>query len=316
MVTSYAGIWHTRCDVIWTRRGRVLVDILSTPMGAAYISVVTVLLGLIMGSFLNCVAWRITQGERWTSGRSHCDSCGHVLELRDLIPVLSWLSTKGNCRYCGQHVSARNPLTEVLTAAVYLAIVWTYGLGFEALEMMGFASVLLVLSLTDLDDYFIPNGCILAAVIIRALYILVVGLQGGDAIGLAVGSLISALVVSVPLLIIVLIMDRVMGQPSMGGGDLKLFAVAGLYFGWQRCLFLVIVSCLLGLLFALISQHVGSSGEDAGQPESSGTDGTDDDEDEELPARAFPFGPAIAVACVITMLFGNQVLAWYLSLLV
>lgn len=316
---------------------------------AVYMTCVVALLGLVMGSFLNCVAWRTVQGESWVSGRSHCDTCDHVLEPRDLIPVVSWLSTRGRCRYCGAPISARNPITEIGCAILYVLISWHYGLTLKTLEMCGLASVLLVASLTDLDDYLIPDGCIVTAVVIRALYLVLCAVLGTDVGPLVRVSLIGAVAVAVPLLILVLIMDRVLGRPSMGGGDLKLFAVAGLYFGWQQCLFLIIVACLLGIVFALVGQHHGWKGvperadkaetadeveaavrtetadraETTNGTETAGKSGTTDGpntadgavDQDDVPAHAFPFGPSIAAAMVITMLWGQYVLAWYLGLL-
>ena len=291
---------------------------------AIYLTCVTALFGLVMGSFLNCVAWRIVQGESWVSGRSHCDTCGHVLEPRDLVPVVSWLSTHGRCRYCGAKVSARNPATEIGCAILYVVISWHYGLTLAAVEMCGLASVLLVASLTDLDDYLIPNGCIVAAVVIRAVYLVVCALLGQDVGPLVRESLIGAVAVTVPLLVLVLIMDRVLGKPSMGGGDLKLFAVAGLYFGWQQCLFLVIVACLIGIVFALVGRYwfKTDDGDGGGHPDGDAPADEDAikqtvsaDAGDDVPEHAFPFGPSIAVAMIVTMLCGREVLAWYLGLL-
>ena len=95
----------------------------STPLITGYSLLVTGLFGLVMGSFLNCLAWRLTHGESVLRGRSHCISCGHVLAARDLVPVLSWLFTRGRCRYCHERIPARYPLTELLCAALYLSVV-------------------------------------------------------------------------------------------------------------------------------------------------------------------------------------------------
>ena len=84
--------------------------------------------GLFMGSFLNCLAWRITHGESVLRGRSHCASCGHVLEVRDLVPVLSWLLLGGRCRFCGERISARYPIAELACG---------YGGGVPAMKAMG-----------------------------------------------------------------------------------------------------------------------------------------------------------------------------------
>ena len=83
-----------------------------------YFVLLAAVLGSSLGSFLNCAAWRIVHGESFLKGRSHCTTCGHALGFLDLIPVLSWVFLKGKCRYCGEKIPARYPLTELFFAAV------------------------------------------------------------------------------------------------------------------------------------------------------------------------------------------------------
>jgi leader peptidase (prepilin peptidase)/N-methyltransferase len=153
-----------------------------------------------------------------------------------------------------------------------------------------------VLSLTDLDEYVIPNVTIIVAIAIRLAYILAEGFFGnGDMLVMLRDAAIGGVSVAVPVLLLALVMDRVLGRESLGGGDIKLLFVAGLYFGWQQCLFLLMVACVLGLVFAAIGRRGAGSSDDSN-------------------ARLIPFGPSIAAACWITMLFGEQVLRWYLTL--
>ena len=92
-----------------------------SPALTVYICVLTGILGACMGSFLNCMAWRIVHGESVLHGRSHCDVCGHVLGAGDLIPVLSYIMHKGRCKYCGARLSAGHVFAEVLTALTFFA---------------------------------------------------------------------------------------------------------------------------------------------------------------------------------------------------
>lgn len=296
------------------------LSLYSSPAMTAYVLVVTGILGLVMGSFLNCLAWRITHGESVLHGRSHCTTCNHVLGPADLIPVLSWLFSKGRCRYCGERVSARYPITELVCAAVYVAIVARYDLTAEALELVAFSSVLLVLTLTDLDSFLIPNGCIVAAIVIRIAYLLFVGftVPGSDPVALVLLSLAGGLEVGLPLLVAVLIMDRVLKKPSMGGGDLKLLAVAGMYFAWMECLFLVLVACVLGIVVAFVQLARERDGANGAGGDADSTADAEDEGNVDATEGGFsvviPWGPSIAVACVITMLVGHGVTSWYLSL--
>jgi prepilin signal peptidase PulO-like enzyme (type II secretory pathway) len=266
----------------------------------AFVLVFAGVLGLVMGSFLTCVAWRLVRGESWVSGRSHCDECGHELGMRDLVPVVSWVASRGRCRYCGAHISARNPICELLCAVVYVLMLWRYGPTAEALEMLAFASVLLVIALVDLDSYTIPNGCIACLVAIRAAYLAYLWATGEDVASLALSLLVGALGMTLALLALVLVMDRVLGKESMGFGDLKLICAAGLYFGWLQLLFLLVLACILGICSAPLARHLAQRIE---RPEGVSEGG-------------FPFGPSIACSCVITALVGGQFAAWYLSLLV
>lgn len=277
----------------------------------AYCVFVVALLGLCMGSFLNCLAWRVAHGESVAKGRSHCVSCGHELAARDLVPVFSWLLLRGKCRYCGARVSARYPLVEVLCACVFVSLFVRYGLTLTTVELMAFSCTLLILSLTDLDTYVIPNSTIVAAIVIRLAYIGVGGLLGmHDAMSLLVESLVGAFVVAIPVLLLSLIMDHVLGRPSLGGGDVKLLFVAGLYFGWQQSLFLIILACVLGIILSAVGKRT----EEAGDAEEASETEEASEVSEDARSQLIPFGPAIALSCWVTMLVGQQVVSWYLSL--
>lgn len=271
---------------------------LTDPALIAYVLCIAAVLGLVMGSFINCWAWRSVHGESVLKGRSHCPACGHALGARDLVPVFSWLASGRKCRYCGKPVSVRYPATEVVCAVVFVALVARYGLSLETVEMLAFASILLFLSLTDLDEFIIPNGCIIAALAVRVAYMAVafaLGQMSASDILFYVGG---AFGVGIALVIVVLVADKVFGRESMGGGDLKLYFVAALYFGWVQSLFLVVVSCIIGIVVALVAPKRPDEGSDEGAMK-----------------RVIPFGPSIAAACVITALVGAPVTSWYLGFL-
>lgn len=128
-----------------------------SPAITIYICVLTVVLGACMGSFLNCMAWRIVHGESVLHGRSHCDVCGHVLGAGDLIPVVSYIIHKGRCKYCGAKLSAGHVFAEVLTALTFLLLVLKYDISLQALEYILLACLLLAAAFTDLEGYMIPD---------------------------------------------------------------------------------------------------------------------------------------------------------------
>ncbi len=251
----------------------------------APLAVLAAVFGLVMGSFLNCLAWRLVHGESVMKGRSHCAVCGHALEARDLVPVFSWLLLRGRCRYCGERVSARYPLAELLCGAAYASVVWRYGFSVETLRFLLLFSLLLAASLVDWEAGWVPDRLILTGAFGWLLSLL---LEEDAARTLARG-LIGAAALFLPLLLLVLAADKLLGRESMGGGDLKLFALLGLYFGWERGLLLVILSCLAGLALALAMKRA-------------------------KPGTPFPFVPAMAAAAWPAAIWGERVVDWYLSL--
>ncbi len=188
-------------------------------------------------------------------------------------------------------------------AATFASLVLRYGPSLETVELLAFSCVLLFLSLVDIDAYVIPNGCLVVGLLIRLLYLALSYAQGTTALAEVVGYVASGLGVGVALLVMVVVADRLLDKDSMGGGDLKLFALAALYVGWQQSLFLVAVSCVLGLAGSVVIWPALRGRDAAGEL---GGDASD---------KVFPFGPSIALSCVITFLWGSQVLGWYQTLL-
>ena len=140
-----------------------------TPSQAAILIGVAALLGAVFGSFVNCLAWRLVHGESVLAGRSHCTSCGHSLGVLDLIPVVSWLALRGRCRHCGERVSPRYVIVELLMAALFVALLVVYGVGAPWLAYAALACILMGASLVDLDTYTIPNVFVIAAAVVWLL---------------------------------------------------------------------------------------------------------------------------------------------------
>jgi len=250
-----------------------------------YCCTVAGILGAVMGSFLNCTAWRIAHEEVWYKGRSHCPECGHTLGAADLVPVFSWLLLRGKCRYCGTKISPRYVLTELFFAALTLICLLRFDLTVLALRNWIFICCLFCLSLVDLESYIIPDGCLIISVAVWAVAAPLLGMDiaeigKGLAAGVAFGG---------GMLLLSLAMDKILKKESLGGGDIKLFAVVGLYLGFVGTLFGLLLSCILGLLCVVISRK--GKGE------------------------RIPFGPAIAAATVIMLFWGDGFVNWYLGLL-
>lgn len=256
-----------------------------------YFSVFAVVIGAVLGSFLNCAAWRIAHGESFLKGHSRCPNCEHTLGILDLIPVFSWLFLKGKCRYCGRKISWRYPATEVLMALLMVLCLLRFDLTPICLRNMIFLGCLFCLSLVDLESYIIPDGCLLLSAAAWFGFIPFAYAQYGEWHGI-VWHLLSALIYGGGMLVLSLLMDHILQKESLGGGDIKLFAVMGLYLGPVASLFALLLACILGLVFVAISAK--------GREDFQGM---------------IPFGPAIAAATFLMLLYGEQLVSWYMGFL-
>ena len=260
---------------IWESRGLLI-----------YCGAVALLLGAVFGSFLNCTAWRLSHGESVLRGRSRCTACGHVLGAGDLVPILSWLFLRGKCRYCGKKIPARYPLTEAVFALLTLLCLLRFDLSWLCLRNWILLCCLFCLSLTDLECMIIPDVCLIIAAAVWVIFLPLTGM-GWPAVR---GGLLAGLIFGGGLLGLSLLMDRILKRDSLGGGDIKLFAVLGLYLGIVGTLFMTVLACLLGLLFAVLRRGRGGGSE------------------------PFPFGPAIAAAGTVMLLCGEPLIQWYTGL--
>ena len=247
-----------------------------------YCCTVAALLGACTGSFLGCLAWRTVHGESVLRGRSHCDVCGHTLGVRDLVPVFSYLFSGGKCRYCGAKLSARHVWGEAVSGAVFVTLLLRYDISLQTLEGWLLACVLLACAFADLEGYIIPDRFIAAGVVLFAVTLFVEpetfrrltdGLLGGVGVG---GG----------LLLLSLYMDKRMKRETLGGGDVKLLFLTGLFFGWKGNLLCLTLACVVGIVWGLAGKRRG---------------------------EAIPWGPSIAVGAWITALAGQPFINWYLG---
>lgn len=227
-------------------------------------------LGSIAGSFYHCMAMRIINGEDWKSGRSHCDLCGHVLAVGDLIPIISFLLLKGRCRYCRGKLSYKYLLIELLLGLIY---VLTY-LCFQRINISLFCilnlfGLLLGLSLVDLESYIIPDGFIVMGVINRFIDPMIcLNLRHG------VWRIFEALLLAGMVYLSAWLMNGINKKENFGGGDIKLIFVIGLYTGFYYGVWVLLGSCLIGLVYV---QHVKK--------------------------RRIPFGPFLSVSAMLVLLY-------------
>ena len=242
-----------------------------------FLYVVVFIYGLLIGSFLNVLIYRIPKKENIAVVRSHCMKCNYQLKWYDLVPLFSWLFLRGKCRKCGEKISVQYPLIEAANGLLYLLVFYKFGLSIESLLYCLLFSALLALSVIDFRTYEIPVGF--------NYFILILGLVRlvTDYVNWS-NYVIGFLAVSTFLFIIIVASK---GR-AMGGGDMKLMATCGLLIGWKLIILAFLLGCILGSIIHIIRMRV--SGED----------------------HVLAMGPYLSMGVALAVLFGNQWINWYL----
>ncbi len=253
-----------------------------SPFFLIYFLVLAMVLGAVVGSFVCCASSRYAVGEPPFRGRSHCAACGHMLGIGDLVPVFGYLLLRGKCRYCGAKIPADSVICEVLLAVVFGVCVIKFDTTPDLAKTMLLCAVLLAISLIDLATFIIPDGLL---VLLIGIWLCFLPFDAPEA---WLQGLIGGFGIAMPLLLLVLLMERILKKEAMGGGDIKLLFVTGLFLGLAVNFLNLMVSCVLGLVFAACTKL--------------------------RPDGAIPFGPAIAVSTVLTVMVGDPIVAWYFSL--
>ncbi|HET6570445.1 MAG TPA: prepilin peptidase [Solirubrobacterales bacterium] len=237
--------------------------------------------GLLAGSFVTVVAHRVPRGESIVGPRSRCPACGAQIAAYDNVPVFSWLALRGRARCCGVAISPRYPLTELALGALYAATVlvlwdepWEVALG------LVFVTALMAIALTDFERRIIPNKILIVAAVLGAT-IVAIGDPGSlperAIAAAAAGGALFAAALAYP--------------KGMGLGDVKLAATMGIFLGRNvgpAILVALLAGALVGL--AMIAREGAAARK-----------------------RAIPFGPFLALGGVVGLLYGDQLVDWYLG---
>lgn len=183
----------------------------TAPAITIYSCFIAALLGACMGSFLNCAAWRVVHGESVLRGRSHCDVCGHVLAPRDLVPVFSYVFSRGRCRYCGAKLSPRHAVGEAVAALVFVSLLLRYDISLRTLEAWAVACLLLACAFADLEGYIIPDRFIAVGVVLFIVTLFFVPDPGKRALD----GLIGGVAVGGGVLLLALLMEKLLRRDAM-----------------------------------------------------------------------------------------------------
>ena len=239
--------------------------------------------GLIVGSFLNVCIARIPEEQSIVLPPSHCPRCKTPIRWYDNIPVVSWIVLSGRCRDCKLPISPRYPLVESLTAFLWLALLDT---GMEPRTFALYAvlaAVLVVITFIDIDHRIIPDVITLPSILIAPAVALVIGhiTVVNSLIGIVIGGGVLWMIAEGYL--------RLRKQEGMGLGDVKMLAMVGGLLGWEAAVFTLVVGSIIGTVFGLGAMLARGGRLD----------------------MEIPFGPFLAAGCMLYMLGGPHMLAWY-----
>jgi len=235
--------------------------------------------GVLVGSFLNVCIYRIPKKENIAIIRSHCMTCNHQLKWYDNIPLLSWMMLRGKCRYCKASISPQYPIIEASNGLLWLLVAMIRGISVDTLLYALLFSALLTLSVIDFRTYEIPAGI---NIFILALGLIMTVLHHTEWLDHVIGFL----AVSIQLYIIIIATD---GR-GIGGGDMKLMATSGLLIGWKLVVLAFALGCIIGAPVHVIRMKM------------SGAD------------RVLAMGPYLSIGIFISVLWGEQLIGWYLSM--
>ncbi len=245
-------------------------------------------LGLLIGSFLNVVIYRVPAGLSVVSPPSKCPGCDEFIKPRDNVPVISWLLLRGQCRHCGQPISARYPLVEMLTAVLFAAMAARFGYDWQLPAFLYFAAIGLALAAIDLDTKRLPNVLTLpsyAVALVLMLIPTVLDNRGPDFVRALAGAAI----------LFGLYFVLAMIYPAgMGFGDVKLAGLLGIYLGWLSWSSLIVggfLGFLLGGVVGLVLMALRKAGRKS----------------------AIPFGPFMVAGALLAVFIADPLSAWYLG---
>jgi leader peptidase (prepilin peptidase)/N-methyltransferase len=248
-----------------------------TAITAAYCGV----LGLIIGSFLNVLVWRVPRGESIVRPASHCPKCEQPISPRDNVPVLSWLLLRGRCRKCGEPISRRYPLVELATGALFAGAAWRFGAHAVLPAYLYFAAIAVALALIDLDTRRLPDALTLPSYIVTAVLLAVAAAVDGR------WSWLGRAAIGMAALFVFYFLLAFIYPAGMGFGDVKLAGVLGLYLGWLGWGVLVVGAFLGFFLGGAVGGALMALGR-AGRK------------------TAIPFGPFMLAGALVAVFWGHQ----------
>lgn len=287
---------------------------MNTPL-MAFLAFMAFVFGAMIGSFLNVCVYRIPKAESVVKGRSHCPKCGQGIGWYDNIPILSWLILGAKCRNCAQPISWQYPLVEGITGLLFLLVFLKFGLTLATPVYMALAASMVLVTFVDLTDWTIPNEVTFPGIPLGVVFSLVAMFYPES--NLILNDPIDSLIGIVAGGGFLYLLDKaalfLLKKRGMGFGDVKLLAMLGAFFGWQGVILIIMMASLLGSVVGvamILAQKRASVQVTVSEGGSGG------EEDAVLQSGHYlPFGPYLALAGVLYMFFGPELVGLYLDAL-
>lgn len=246
-------------------------------------SFIVFLFGIIFGSFFNVCIYRIPKGENIAFPPSHCAKCEKELKWYDLFPIISYIFLRGKCRYCKDKISIRYPIVELLTGLVYVILFYKFGLTLDFIKYVALISFLIIAAFIDFDTMEVYFSLSL------------VGLAGGitfSIVSIIQGALVKDIVVSmaIPLIIFGMLIFFTRKMQGIGTGDLEILIIISLYVNCKMIIATIMFSIVMGGIVSIILILNGKR------------------------KIHIPFVPFIALGTFGAVMYGNEIINWYLNL--
>ena len=207
--------------------------------------------GSVIGSFLNVCIYRIPQNIAISRPRSYCPKCSNPICALDNIPIISFIILKGRCRNCDKKIRLQDPAVELLTALLTMAVVWKFDFTILTIFYLSLIYILITISFIDLEHMIIPDGLVLAAALLGLMALIFNILPIGW-----MESVYGALLYGGVLAGVGYMGKRVYKMDALGGGDVKLAGVLGLYLGWEMSMISLLLAFLVAALFVVVGLSV------------------------------------------------------------
>lgn len=243
-----------------------------------FISIMIFIFGLVFGSFFNVVGYRIPNNMSIIFPESHCPNCNHKLKFYELIPVLSYVFLRGKCKKCKKRISIFYPFFELLTGILFLLSYLVFGFNIKFFISITFISILIIISISDIKYYIIPDEVLITGFIILLIEFIInmlinkLGIFNG-----LIKPILNGLGSFAILYLFKTLGDFMFKKESLGGGDIKLMFIIGLVLGFDMSLVTLFISSFIALPLSVISLIKNDN-------------------------NILPFGPYLSISAVILLL--------------